>query len=580
MSDKKTILSILESVARLLELKGENPFKIRAYGEAIRVVETAPLSMQELSDAGRLMEIDGIGKALAEKIAEIASTGKLEFYEKLREEFPGSVLELFEIPGLGGKKIKALYGQLKIASVAELESACEDGRVAELAGFGEKTAKNLLAAIALRSKYSGFYRYGEVAGLAEFLLEDLRSCEAVLFAQIAGSFRRRKEVVHDLDIIAATRAPSATIDFFSSLPIVQQILAKGETKSSVILKNGMQCDLRAVSPEEYPFALSYFTGSKEHNVHLRGLFQEKGWSLNEYRISRVEGKGGAENPPEVREEADLYRALGLEYIEPELRENLGEFAAAKEKNLPRLLDVFQLRGVFHVHTTDSDGLNSLEEMVAAAEELGLEYIGISDHSKSSVQANGLSEERLREQMRRVREINEKYAGSIRVFSGVECDILKDGALDYPDDLLAELDFVVASVHSSFSMQEAAMTARVIRAMENPYVTMLGHPTGRLLLSREGYPIDIQAVLEAAARTRTIVELNANPARCDLDWRWWPTAKKLGVRCAINPDAHCVEGLRDLYFGVGIARKGWLEKADVVNSLSEKKVVDALRVKRG
>jgi DNA polymerase (family 10) len=377
------------------------------------------------------------------------------------------------------------------------------------------------------------------------------------------------------------------------------LIARGSTKTSVRLKSGIQCDLRVVSNTEYPFALNYFTGSKEHNIVMRNRALHRGWTLNEYRLGSApnleQGRGDSpESPatkrrakrlqsitstvPKIREETELYRALGLDFIPPELRENCGEFEAAENGKLPRLIELENLRGTFHCHTTASDGHNSLEEMVVATRELGLEYIGIADHSRSSVQAHGLDAARLNVQRAQIRKLQSTLR-DIHVFSGIECDILRDGSLDFGDEILAQLDFVVASVHSTFNLSEADMTKRVIRAISNPFVTMLAHPTGRLLLKREGYAIDIPAVLDAAAETGTWIELNAAPKRLDLDWRWWPLAKQKGVRCVINPDAHRTARLQDLWFGIGAARKGWLTKEDVMNCLPVTKIEAELKKKR-
>jgi len=392
--------------------------------------------------------------------------------------------------------------------------------------------------------------------------------------QACGSYRRRKEIVGDLDFVVSTRKPVAVADAFVAHPLVEKVIARGDTKTSVILKPGIQADLRLVSDAEFPFAVQYFTGSKEHNVAIRGRAREKGWTLNEYRLAPE--KEGAPTPPVIHDEAGIYRALDLEYIEPELRENSGEIAAAEAGTLPRLIEWENLRGVFHNHTTTSDGRHTLEEMVDAARELGFAYYGVADHSKSSFQANGLSAERLMEQVKSIRELDAKL-DDIELLAGVECDILKDGSLDYPDEILAQLDYVVASVHSVFSLSEADMTARIIKAMENPHVTMLGHLTGRLLLIRESYALDIPAILDAAARTGTWIELNANPRRLELDWRWWRAAKERGVKCVINPDAHSTEGLQDVWYGVCAARKGWLTKQDVVNCLPWKEIQQLLKL---
>ncbi len=576
--NKDQIAAIFENIARLLELKGENPFKIRAYTHAVRALEILSEPVEMLVAEERVSSVDGIGKAISEKITELVQTGRLAYYDKLRDEFPPDILTLFDIQGLGGKKIKALWDALRIDSVTKLERACKSGAVAELPGFGEKTAANIIKAIEHMRKHAGEFRFGDIAALAEGLLEDLREHPDVNLAQIAGSYRRKKEIVRDLDFIVSSRNAESVMTYFTSHPLVESILAQGATKSSVLLKSGIQCDLRVVSGAEYPFALNYFTGSKEHNVRMRSRALSKGWSLNEYRFSAAEGRELREPLPEIHEENDIYRALGLDPVEPELRENRGEIEAAEHHKLPRLVEWTNLRGTFHNHTTASDGRASLEDMIAAAKELGLEYLGIADHSKSSFQANGLDEKRLAAQVERIRELNAAET-DFRIFAGTECDILKDGSLDFSDDILSTLDYVVASVHSSFTMPEAEMTERIIRAIQNPHVTMLGHLTGRLLLSREPYQVNIPAILDTAAETGTIIELNANSRRLDLDWRWWPLAREKGVKCSINPDAHTTAGLQDLLFGVGIARKGWLTKDDVINTLPLTGIEKILHAKR-
>jgi DNA polymerase (family 10) len=576
--NKDEIADVFENIARLLELKGENPFKVRAYTHAARALETLSEPLETLIVEDRLTAVDGIGKATGEKIAELFTHARLDYYDNLREEFPPDILTLFDIQGLGAKKIKVLWDTLKVHSVTNLERACKDGSVASLPGFGEKTAANILKGIEHMRSHAGEFRFGDVAQIAEGLLDDLRGHKDVNLAQIAGSFRRKKEIVRDLDFIVSTKHPEAVMAFFTAHPLVENVLAHGATKSSVILKSGIQCDLRAVTGPEFPFALNYFTGSKEHNVRMRSRALSRGWSLNEYRFSAAEGRELQQPLPEIHEEADIYRALDLDPVEPELREDRGEIDAAEKHKLPHLIEWSNLRGTFHNHTTASDGRATLEDMVAAAKELGLEYLGIADHSKASFQANGLDETRLAAQVARIAELNAADS-EFRIFAGTECDILKDGSLDFPDEVLATLDYVVASVHSSFTMPEAEMTKRIIRAMENPHVTMIAHLTGRLLLSREPYQVNIPAILDAAAATGTIIELNANPRRLDMDWRWWPLAKEKGVKCSINPDAHSTAGLQDLIFGVGIARKGWLSKSDVINTLSLARIESVLKAKR-
>ena len=573
---KGEIAGVLEEIGTLLELKGENPFKIRAYANAARSIDAWGGSLSDLQDEEALAKIPGIGKAIAAKIKELATTGSLKYVEDLRAEFPPAILELFSIPGLGAKKIKALYDKLHISSIAELLKACESGRVAELPGFGEMTQEKLCKAIADRVKHSGSFQFGQVASEAESLRNDFASHPEVLQVCIAGSYRRRKEIVRDLDLMVATKKPEATMKFFVAHPLVESIIAQGPTKSSVRLRSGIQCDLRAVSAAEYPFALNYFTGSKEHNIEMRNRALKRGWTLNEYRLAPVPMAPGERKKksivkiPMVRDEAELYRALDLDLIPPELRENRGEFQAAEKHSLPRLIEAENLRGTFHCHTTASDGHNTLEEMAQAAQALGLEYLGIAEHSRSSIQAHGLDKAKLSAQVAAIRKLNQKFNG-FRLFAGIECDILRDGSLDFPDEVLAKLDFVVVSIHSVFNLSESEMTKRIIRAISNPFVTILAHPTGRLLLQREPYLVDLPAILDAAAESGTWVELNAAPKRLDLDWRWWPRAKEKGVKCVIDPDAHRTERLQDLWFGIGVARKGWLTKDDVMNCLPLDKI---------
>ena len=581
---KGEIAAVLEEIATLLELKDENPFKIRAYANAARSLETFGGNLSDLQDEEALEKIPGIGKAIAAKIKELAATGSLKYLEELRADFPAAILELFSIPGLGAKKIKALYEKLHISSIAQLQKACESGRVAELPGFGQTTQEKICHAIADRAKHFGSFQFGQIAGEAESLRNDLAGHPDALHACVAGSYRRRREIVRDLDLVVATQKPAAVTKFFLEHPLVESVIAQGPTKSSVRLRSQIQCDLRVVSAAEYPFALNYFTGSKEHNIELRNRALKRGWTLNEYRLAPAPASPGARKKrsttkiPQVRDETELYRAFDLDFIPPELRENRGEFEAAANHSLPRLIEKENLRGTFHCHTTASDGHNTLEEMAQAAQALGLEYLGIAEHSRSSIQAHGLDAPKLRAQVAAIRKLNKKFEG-FQLFAGVECDILRDGKLDFDDDLLSELDYVVASVHSVFNLSEAEMTRRIIRAISNPFVTILAHPTGRLLLQREPYVVNLPAIIEAAAETGTWIEINAAPKRLDLDWRWWPLAKEKGVKCVINPDAHRAERLRDLWFGIGVARKGWLTKEDVVNCLPLGKIEKALGMKR-
>ena len=579
---KEGVIDLLETIATLLELQEENPFKIRAYTNAARSIETWGGNLRELAVENRLEEIPGVGKAIAAKISELMLTGMCQFYDELRAKFPPGILELFSLPGLGSKKIKALHEKLGVGSIADLAAACAAGRVAGLAGFGKTTQEKIAQTIAARTRQAGNFLLGAVVREAEELAADLRAHPDASQVSLAGSYRRRKEIVRDLDLIVATKKPEAITDFFVKHQLVESVIARGATKTSVRLHSGIQADLRVVSSAEYPFALGYFTGSKEHNIVLRNRALQRGWTLNEYRLAPNDVTGKKKKAPEkippIDDEPELYRARGLDFVPPELRENCGEIEAAEQGNLPRLIEAENLRGAFHCHTSASDGRNSLEEMAAAAQELGLQYLGIADHSKSSIQANGLDRVRLRAQLAAIRALNRQFDG-FRLFAGIECDILRDGSLDFDDETLGELDYVVASVHSAHQLPEAEMTARIIRAISNPLVTMLAHPTGRLLLRREPYAVDIPAILEAAAETGTWIEINAAPKRLDLDWRWWPLAKEKGVKCVINPDAHGVEKLQELWFGIGVARKGWLTREDVVNTLPLGEIEHELAQKR-
>ena len=571
---RREIVKILSNIATLLELKGENSFKIRAYKTGSDIIENFSGDIEQIAKDEKLDEIKGIGKALASKIQEIINTGKLSYYENLKSEFPDSIFELFDISNLGPKKIKNLYDSLKIDSIEKLEASCRSGEISQISGFGEKSVAKILEAIAFRKDNAKFFRTGDIAPIAEIILNFLKKLPQVSQAKIAGSYRRGKEIVHDIDFIVATKSPIEVIDQFTKMVEVDEIISKGKTKSSIRLNNGLQCDLRAVKSSEFPFALSYFTGSKAHNIRMRSLANSNEYTLNEYALIQ---KNKNEQIP-IQNETELYEKLGLTYIPPALREGQGEIEASQNSTLPNLVKIDNLKGTFHNHTTASDGKNSLEEMANAAIDLGLQYLGISDHSKSSVQANGLSADRLLNQIDEVKKYNNN-AENFKVFSGVECDILKNGNLDYDDSILSQLDYSVASVHSSFSLTEKEMTKRVIKAIENPFVTMIGHLTGRLLLIRKPYDINVSKIIDACAENNTIIEINANPRRLDMDWRWWKHAKDKGVKCSINPDAHKIEHFQFLHFGIKIAQKGWLESSDVVNCLPLGKIEKLLNLKK-
>lgn len=571
--NKAEIAAVLTDIATLLELKGENPFKIRAYVSGARIIET--LSEEEIAErvqAGTLEEIKGIGEALAQKVGELHQTGKLGFYEKLKASLPPGLVEMLQIPGVGPKKIKALHEQLGIDSIAKLEAACKAGQVAALAGFGEKTQTKILEGIANRQAYGKRHLWFEAWAAAEPILAGLRQLPQVEQAEHAGSLRRRLETVGDLDFLVATRDPQPVVDWFVQCPGVKEVTAHGETKASVRLESGIQADLRLVPPEQFVFALHHFTGSKDHNVQMRHRALGRGLSMSEWGLVPAEGEGTAKQKAEergrkttIKTEEQLFQALGLHFIPPELREGLGEIEAAEAGPLPRLLEEGDIRGVFHNHTTESDGHNTLEEMTRAAQALGWEYLGIADHSKASFQARGLDETRLAAQVAAIKKLNASKKFTTHVFAGSEVDILPDGRLDFADDVLATLDYVVVSVHSSFKQSSADMTARIIRAIENPHATMLGHLTGRLLLERPGYEVDAEKIIDAAIANHVIIELNASPWRLDMDWRLWRRAAERGLMTSINPDAHSTGQLEWFRAGVAAARKGWLTKENVLNS---------------
>ncbi|MGB7768292.1 MAG: DNA polymerase/3'-5' exonuclease PolX [Verrucomicrobiia bacterium] len=579
--DKDQVAEILLAIGTLLELKGENPFKTRAYTNAARAIENLSEPLAKIVAEKRLGKIKGIGGALEQKITELMETGKLAYYDGLKASIPPGLIELLEIPGLGPKKIQALNKKLGVDSVEKLETACRAGRVAQLDGFGEKTQANLLEGIARRRRYASKHLLSDAWLAAEPLLEDLRGQPEVIRCSAAGSLRRFKEVIGDIDLLASSKKTAEVIEFFVTQPAVVKVTAKGETKASVILQDGIQCDLRVVSDREFPFALAYFTGSKEHNIVMRQRAIQRGLRLNEYGLfkSKTETRDPRLLVP-CRDEAEIFARLDLPFVPPELREDHGEFAAGEKNDLPRLVKWTDLRGALHNHSIWSDGHNRLEEIAGYMEELGLEYWAITDHSKSSFQANGLDAKRVRQQIKEIQKINGQLAkrgSTFRLLTGCEVDILRD-RLDFDDELLAELEVVVASLHVP-SNNEAENTRRLVRAAQNPFVHMLAHPTGRLLLEREPYPVNIQAVIDACAETGTWIELNCNPHRLDLDWRLWPYAKSKGVKCVINPDAHRNEHSGFLRFGTGIAAKGWLESRDVLNTSPLNVLFEKLKFKR-
>lgn len=568
--NKDQVADILQEIGILLELKGENPFKTRAYQNGARAIEGLTESLEKVVAEGRLGDIPGLGDALQQKITLLVTTGRLEYYEELKASLPAGLLTLLEIPGLGPKKVKALYEKLGVSNLELLKAACEKGQVAELAGFGKKTQDNILQGMAFHEKYASRHHLHLALAVAEPLLEALRNHPAVTRCSTAGSLRRSKEVIGDIDFVVSSRKPNEVIDYFVKQPAVLTILAQGDTKASVIVEQGIQADLRVVSDAEFPFALAYFTGSKEHNIAMRQRAIARGLRLNEYGLFRsTEETRDPALLDSCATEDEIYQKLGLHYVPPELREDHGEFSAAEKGLLPRLIEWTELKGSLHNHSTWSDGRQTLDEIVETMMGLGLSYWAVTDHSQASFQAHGLRPERVREQIVAIREINRRLEGEgvdFRLLTGTEVDILASGELDFDDELLAELEVVVASVHSGFTAPEAEMTRRIIAAVENPNVHILGHLTGRLLLEREPYKVDQHAVIDACAATGTWIELNASPSRFDLDWRLWQYATSKGVKCVINCDAHRAEHAGYLRLGTGVARKGWLTKQDVINVL--------------
>lgn len=566
--DKESVAAVLSEIGTLLELKGENPFKTRAYQNAARTLEGLSEPLETIVAENRLEGIPGIGEALREKITTLVTTGRLPYYEDLKASLPPGLVGMLDLQGVGPKKVKKLHDVLGVDSIEALEAACQAGRVATLEGFGEKSQAKILEAIAFKRQFASRHRLVDALAAAEPILEALRGHPDVTRCSTAGSLRRWKEVIGDIDFVVSSRQPAEVLAFFVGQPGIRTVLARGDTKASVLLDSGIQADLRVVADREYPFALAYFTGSKEHNIAMRQRAITQGLRLNEYGLFRSQEET---RDPALCEacpdEQAIYRTLGMEYVPPELREDHGEMAAASAGPLPRLVEWTDLKGSLHNHSNWSDGRNTLDDIAAHMQELGLAYWAVTDHSRASFQANGLDPKRLRQQIAAVAAVNRKQEDNgeeFRLLTGTEVDVLKDG-LDFPDDVLAGLDVVVASLHVPGS-SEAENTRRLVEAASNPQVHMLGHPSGRLLLERDAYKVNLDAVIEACAAHGTWIELNASPYRFDLDWRFWQRARAKGVKCVINCDAHRLEHAGFLRLGAAIARKGWLTRDDVINTL--------------
>ena len=575
--DKKDIIEVLERIGTMMEIKGENPFKIRAYSAGARTLQTMEEDLGEVIEEGRLGDIPGIGKALTEKIETLYATGELDFYDKLVASVPSGLMDLLDIPGLGGKKIKVLHEQLNVDSIESLTEVCKAGKVAELKGFGEKTQEKILSGIKNREAYAARHLWWDARAVVEKILPGLQGLPEVERVEAAGSFRRGMETVGDLDFLVASSDPAPIMDWFTSMEGIAEVTAHGDTKSSIRLEGGMQADLRVVPSEQFYFALHHFTGSKDHNVRMRQKALSLGLSLSEWGLRPEEEKDSSRKagPVEANSEEDIFKALGLQYVPPSLREGMGEVEAAERNELPELLEFSDLKGCFHNHTTASDGRNTLKEVAEEADRRGWEYLGIADHSKASFQANGLDEGRLLKQVQEIKAINESGKYRVHLFSGSEVDILSGGRLDFEDADLEPLDYVVASVHSGLTQDEETMTTRIIKALEHPQVTMLGHLSGRLLLRREASTMNIQKIIDAALANGKIIELNANPMRLDMDWRHWRRAAEKGLLCCINPDAHALHHYDYQEAGVLAARKGWLTANEVFNTRTLTEVKDYL-----
>jgi DNA polymerase (family X) len=568
--DKKEVSRTLEDIGTLLELKGENPFKTRAYHNAARAIAAVSGPIENMVLRGEIGNLKGIGEALSKKITELVTTGGLKYYDDLKTSIPPGLVEMLAIPRLGPKKIKVLYDQMQIVTIGELDYACHENRLLKLPGFGKKTQDQIIEGIEFIRKHSGEHLFNVALSQAEIILHELGKLKCIQRLSLAGGLRRRKELVHDIDLVCSTKNGAEVMDRFTSMLSVEEVIAKGDTKSTVRMDTGITADLRIISDEQFPYALHHSTGSKEHNVAMRSRAKERGLKMNEYGLFK-----GTKNLP-CRDEAEIYAKLGLQYIPPEMREEMGEIDAAEKGCLPKLVEEQDLKGLFHVHSTWSDGANTIEEMALAAQKAGYSWIGIADHSEVASYAHGVKKSDLPKQYQEIDSINDRMK-NFHIFKGSEVDILDGGKLDYDDKTLRGLDFIVIAVHSRFNMTEKEMTSRIIQAMENDYFTILAHPTGRLLLARDSYPIDIRKVIQAAASTSTVIEINANPHRFDLDWRQCQYAKELGVKLSINPDAHRTDGIGDMKYGLGIARKGWLETSDLLNCLTTEQIKTMLNV---
>lgn len=582
--DKKQIADLMEGIATLLALKdGSSVFEIRAYENAARTINGLNGDIAELAREGKLKGTPGLGPTIIKRIEEALETGHITFYDELVANTPPVKLDMSRISGLGPKRINVIYQELNVASLADLEQVCKEDKVAHLPGFGKKTQDKILQGLQFLNEHAGRFLYDVAEEEAERIRAALAEQPGVVRLQIAGSLRRRRETVKDIDMVlsvaddAGSEVRRQLMDFFTSQPSVKAVTGKGETKSSVVLSSGIAMDLRVVDDSQFPYTLHHFTGSREHHIPLRRHARSLHMTINDYGLFKVEGDQETLIP--CKTEADIYAVLNLDYIEPELREDMGEIEAAALHRLPTLVKENDLRGVLHAHSTWSDGHNTIREMAEACIARGYSYLGITDHSKVAAYANGLNVDALKRQAEEIDKLNEEFAGRLHIFKGTECDILRDGTLDFDDETLASLDFVVASIHSNFNLTPKEQTERMLRAIANPYVTIIGHPTGRILLGRAGYELDMDAVIEAAAQQGVCIEINAHPSRLDLDWHYVRKACDLGIKIPIDPDAHALAGIDDMRYGIGVARKGWLRAEDVLNTLETEALQGFFYVKR-
>lgn len=557
---------VLAEIADLIEIRGVDAFKSRAYRRAAGVIASLPRDIAVIGEAGELETLPGIGKGLAAKIGEIIRSGTCSYLEDLKADVPEGLRDMLAIPGVGAKTASALYRELGVRSLADLERAAKSGRIRALKGMSVRTEQRISDGLARLRDHSGRLPLGIAKPLAAELAAAIAQLPAVTAIDVAGSIRRGKEEVADIDIIAAACRPDDVTAAFCRMPQVGSVLSQGPTMATVLLRFGCQADLRVVAPEQYVAARHHFTGSKEHNVRLRGLAKDRGLKLNEYGLFRVaEGDAGGEPLP-VDSEAELYRQLGMDVVPPELREDRGEVEAALAGTLPRLLELTDIRGDLHVHTDWSDGKNTILEMATRAAERGYEYIAITDHSQALAMAGGLGPEKLARQAGAIMEAQAAVGDRIRILRGIEVDILSDGRLDLPDEVLADLDVVIASVHRGFHQSEEQLTSRIVAALKHPAVDLVAHPTGRLIGHRDEYAVDLERVFEVAAETGTAMEINASPDRLDLSDINTRRATELGIRIAINTDAHDLGRLTEMEYGVTVARRAWCEPADIINTL--------------